>query len=78
MHTEVLEGIVAWERDPGPIIQRLRERLAEYLAEARQAAEEVTRGRQEIAARQAEQDRVITLYRKGRITASSWTRSSTR
>jgi site-specific DNA recombinase len=73
MRAEVLEGIVvqdiaAWARDPGPIIQRLRERLAEHLAEARQAAEEVTRLRQEIAARQAEQDRVITLYRKGRIT----------
>lgn len=73
IRAEVIESIVvhdiaAWARDPGPVIEQLRERLRERLAEAREAAAALDDVRAQLAAKQPEADAVIALYRKGRIT----------
>lgn len=68
LEAAIVHDIAEWARNPGPIIEQLRERLRERLVEARDAAEELARVREQITAKKHEQDAVITLYRKGRIT----------
>lgn len=66
--------IEAWARNPGPIIEELRARLAERNDATATLGDEAAALERALATMQTERDTVITLYRKGRLDGASFDR----
>lgn len=68
LEKKVWDDVAAFAGDPGDVIEQLREVLRGRATATEDVAQQVAYVAKQIATKQLEQDGIITLYRRGRIT----------